>query len=301
MRRIPQHQIVYSYDRSLAPVLTIEPGETLLFETLDPRAGALFDQGPGPTIHLPPPPSIGVNPVTGPVYVTGAEPGDVLVAEIGAIRFRTPGFVGARPGVGALPAERIKQSIARFTPVDGEWLSFGDSIRLPVRPMIGCIGTAPAGTGVATANPGDHGGNMDHRTISTGSRVYLPVHVPGAIFALGDVHASMGDGELSCFGVEIRAEVTATLQLLKGRPLRRPLIETPDTIATTASGPDFAAVRETVTIDMVDLLEERLGLSTEDAYMLVSAAGDLRIGQACGGMDLTLRLEMPKLPGLSFI
>lgn len=299
MQRIPRSQIVYGYDRSLAPVLTVEPGASLVFETQDPRAGALFELGPGPVIDLPPPPAAGVNPVTGPVQVAGAEPGDVLVAEVGAIRLLSPGYVAVKPGFGPLPAGWLERGQARFMPVDGEWVQFAGDIRVPVRPMIGCIGTAPAGAGVSTQLPGDHGGNMDHRTITTGTRVYLPVQVPGALFALGDVHAIMGDGELSCFGVEIQAEVAVTLRLLKGRTLRRPVLETADTIATVGHGADFAVAREMATVDMVHFLQERLGLDKAAALMLVSAAGDLRIGQACGGMELTLRLEMPKLPGLA--
>jgi amidase len=210
--------------------------------------------------------------------------------------------VGVKTNAGPLALGAIEHSLARLVTLDGPWIQFTENIRLPVRPMIGCIGTAPEGEGVATAFPGNHGGNMDHATVTTGSRVYLPVRVEGGLFALGDVHAAMGDGELSSLAVEIRAEVTVTLRLLKGGlPVRRPVIETAQTVATTANAPDFETARRIASEEMVALLRARLGVSTADALMIISAVGDLRIGQACGGMDLTLRLEVPKIPGLALV
>jgi amidase len=297
MRPIPRTAIQFSYDRTHPPVLTVEPGEEIRFETYDPRAGALFDLGPGPLIDLPRPDPHRVNPVTGPVWVQGAELGDVLVAEILQIDLLSPAWVGVKPGVGPVPVGR---SLARFLPVEGDRVLYNEAIQFQIRPMIGCIGTAPGGDGVPTAYPGEHGGNMDHATVTTGSRVYLPVWCEGALFALGDVHAAMGDGELSSIAAEIRAEVTVRLSLVKGGyPLRRPVIETAQTIATTANAPDFETARRLAAEEMVSLLAARLGLSPEESMMLLSAAGDLRIGQACGGMDLTLRLEVPRFPGLT--
>jgi amidase len=122
----------------------------------------------------------------------------------------------------------------------------------------------------------------------------LPVWVPLGLLSIGDVHGSMGDGELSGFGIEVAADVTVAIQLQKSQHLRHPWIETQDRLIAVSSARDFADARREVTQSVVNVVERQLGLSTAEALMLISAVGDLRIGQAYGGMDMTLRLEMPR-------
>jgi len=137
---------------------------------------------------------------------------------------------------------------------------------------------------------------MDNRYVGVGSRVYLPVRVPGALLALGDVHAAMGDGEITFIGLEICAEVTVKVDLLKGRKLKRPLIETDDAWVTTADGDDLAQAARLAAEEMVDLMQQRLGLSFEEAYMLMAAVVDVQICQCCepGAFPVTTRAVISK-------
>jgi amidase len=165
--------------------------------------------------------------------------------------------------------------------------------------MVGVIGTAPAGDGVATADPGPHGGNMDHNDVCVGARVHLPVFVPGALLAVGDVHASMGDGEISITALEIPAEVQVRVDLLKREGLARPWIEFPDRWITTGDGAGAADAIRTAAEEMARLLMRRLALSADEAYMLLSIRGDARVSQCAEPSMLaaTARMIMPRLTG----
>jgi amidase len=164
--------------------------------------------------------------------------------------------------------------------------------------MIGCIGVAPAGEAIPCGTPGRHGGNLDHRVVAPGARVYLPVSVPGGLLWIGDVHAAQGDGELSGTAVEIAADVTVRVDLRRGLRLDWPWIETADRLMVTSASLDFATARRDVVESMLRALEHQLGLEPAEALALISAVGDLRVGQAFGGMELTLRLELPRSLGL---
>ena len=162
--------------------------------------------------------------------------------------------------------------------------------------MVGVIGVAPAGEEVHTFYPGAHGGNMDCNLIKENSKVYLPVSVPGALLSIGDVHASMGDGELTGGGIDIGAKVTVEVDLLKGRSWKRPWVETEEVWATCANAPDLAAAIKIATGDMATFLADKLNITREEAFILIGARGDIRVGQAAGlEMDVTTYLAMPKL------
>lgn len=137
---------------------------------------------------------------------------------------------------------------------------------------------------------------MDCNDVTVGSRVYLPVFVPGGLLALGDVHASMGDGETSGGGLDISADVTTRITLLKGKGPKRPLVETSSHFVLTYNDKDLKPAIRGVVNEAVSLLKERLGLTSTEAIMLVSTAGDLRISQACDSpIDVTVRVALPKL------
>jgi amidase len=164
--------------------------------------------------------------------------------------------------------------------------------------MVGCIGTAPDEWAPSSGLPGRFGGNLDHRIVTTGATVHLPVLVPGGLLFIGDVHASQGDGELSGVAVEIGAEVTVTVDLHKGARLSWPWVEFEDVIAVVTTAMEFTDARTEAVEAMLDVLESQLGMRPAEALALLSAVGDLRIGQAFGGMEMTLRLELPKSLGL---
>jgi len=162
--------------------------------------------------------------------------------------------------------------------------------------MVGVIGTAPAEGVVYTAAPGAQGSNIDVNAVTVGARVHLPVHVPGALLAIGDLHASMGDGEVSGTGVEIAGEVTVQVEVIPGAAPARPWIETATDWITTGSGPTLEDAVEMAVAEMTGLLASRLGLSRTEAFLLVSARGDVRIGQCARirGLDATAYALFPK-------
>lgn len=275
--RLSRQHIVYSLDRNHPPALEITPGDTVVLETYDARTGTIRRDGD----LLDHPHPKGSNPATGPIRVRGAEAGDALCVEIQKIELAPQGFLAVKAGMGLL-GHLASGFATRMVRIEGDQARFGEGLRFPIRPMVGVIGTAPAGEGVSTGLPGPHGGNMDNRYIGPGGKVYLPVNVPGAWLGIGDVHGAMGDGEITFIGLEICAEVTARVELLKGKPLRRPLVETPDHWITTGDHPDPAQALRVAAEEMVLLMQERMGLSFADAYMLMSAVVDVQICQCCG-------------------
>ena len=288
--RLGRDRIAYRFDKSLEPVLEIDPGDRVTFETFDARTGTI--RSDEDLLDRPHP--AGANPTTGPVRVRGAEPGDGLCVEIETVELADAGFLAVKKGEGLL-AERAGRYATRIVPVADGVARFGD-LRFPVRPMVGVVGTAPAGEPVSTSFAGPHGGNMDNKHVGAGARVHLPVAVPGALLGLGDVHAAMGDGEITFIGLEICAEVTVRVELVKGAETKRPLIETAEHWITTGEGDSLAAAARLAAGEMVDLLQERLGLGFEDAYMLASAAVDVQICQCCepGAFPVTTRAVVSK-------
>ena len=162
--------------------------------------------------------------------------------------------------------------------------------------MVGVLATATDGPPIGSAYCGRHGGNMDNNRIRPGTRVHLPVRVPGGHLYVGDVHASMGDGEVCGTGVEIGARVHLRVQVVKGAAREWPWMETPELLIQAASAPTYEEASEIAVRGMIALLGERLGLSPPDAFMLVSAIGDVRVNQACRSpIDVSVRVEVPKL------
>lgn len=238
------------------------------------------------------------NPATGPFRVLGAEAGDELVVHVEAIRLAPRGWTRLTLGVGAMKHD-IEDHLLSFVDVQGEAgdeLVFDFGIRLPARPMVGVIGTALPDRAISTAHPGPHGGNLDFNDLTAGTVAHLPVWVPGARFGIGDVHATMGDGEVSGAAVEIAGEVTLRVDLRKGTRLERPWFETPESWITYACAPRLEdAVRDSIGY-MATLLAARLGVTRPQAYLLITARGDVRIGQAADcGLDTTVRVLFPKI------
>ncbi len=285
IHRLSREQIVYTLDQTTVPAVEIDDGDTVVFETYDARTGTILIDSD----LLDHPHPIGANPATGPVLVRGAEPGDGLVVTIASIELADSGFLAVKKGEGLL-AHRAGAYATRITPIVDGIVHFGD-LRFPAHPMVGVIGTAPAGPGISTSYAGPHGGNMDNRYIGAGSRVHLPVAVDGALLGIGDIHAAMGDGEITFIGLEICAEVTVRIELAKGAGTTRPLVETDEHWVTTGEGEDLGDAARMAANEMVDLLQQRLGLSFEDAYMLMSAAVDVQICQCCepGEFPVTTR------------
>ena len=272
------------WDNSLAPALAIDPGDTVTFECVairHPAVGPHTAGGP----DLPPSPWKG-HPLTGPVYIRGARPGDTLAVEILDIQHHGWGFTYCRPDAGLLDGFGPWLKVWRF---EGDWAEFKPGIRIPIMPFLGVMGVAPAEPGThSTAPPRAVGGNLDIRHLTRGATLYLPVQVEGALFSAGDGHAAQGDGEVCVTAIEAPMTATLRFSLAEGQPVSRPAFFTPGPLtraheqgyyATTGVGPDLhAAAREAVR-QMVAYLQGRHGLSPEEAYMLCSVAVDLKISE----------------------
>ena len=294
MLRIPRDQLTYEFSAATRPVATVVPGDRFVVETHDTSTGRVHraEDMPG-FVRVRDP--LKVNPAGGPVYVEGASPGDDLIVEILDIRLQPYGFVRVLAGAGVLQ-DGIEPDGVLMARVDGEHVVLGERIRIPLRPMVGVIGTAPAEGVIYTAAPGPQGSNIDVNRVTVGARVHLPVQVPGALLAIGDLHASMGDGEVSGTGIEIAGEVTVRVDVVPGAAPARPWIETDDDWITTGSGPSLEDAVEMAVEELTRLLISRLGVSRTEAFLLVSARGDVRIGQCARiqGLDTTAYAVFPK-------
>ena len=295
MLRISRDKVCYELSSHLEPVAFVEPGETVVLETNDSRTGRL--KRAEDVLTSAPQPKNGnpmVNPATGPLFIRGAEPGDTLTVDILDIKLGSQGYLLAKKGVGLL-GDTVQETTAWIITVSEGEARFSNRISLPVRPMIGVIGTAPAGASIPTMYVGDTGGNMDNARITIGTRVFLPVQVPGALLFLGDVHGMMGDGELNGTALEMPAEVRIQVGLIKGQRISLPYLETADLMITTGYGDDFFDAARQAVREMAVRLIDAHSLTWEEAGMLLSAAGDLRICQSYGGQEVTVRLEFPRI------
>ncbi len=285
MHRVRRDQYIYEFSAGASPVLSIDPGDRVVFETLDASTGRIRKAEDLPT-YLQVRDANKVNPAAGPVFVRGAKPGDELIVAIESIELAGQGYVGARPG-SQVVAQGIEGPVAYIVKVEDGELHLPGNVRLPARPMVGTIGTAPADGFVYTAHPGPQGSNLDCNIVRPGSIVHLPVNVDGALFALGDVHASMGDGEVTGNGVEIEADVTTTITLAPGDSRGRPWIETGSEVHTVGFGPTLQQAVNMACDAMIELLTERFAITRTEAFMLLSVQGDCHVGQCCGGLDAT--------------
>lgn len=292
VKTIGTEHVVYQFSRFSEPCAEIEPGEAVQFETMDAANNRYRTVADALALRTPLERS---NPATGPVFVRGAEPGDSLVVSIDEIRVGPVGYNRLLPGRGAV-TEGFLGPHANIIEIRKDVVYFNDRIRFAARPMIGTIGTAPEGEPVLTFLPGPHGGNMDVNETRVGAKVYLPVAVRGALLALGDVHASMGDGELTGGGIDVPAEVLVRVDLVKNRRWPRPWIATPVNWVTYGHGRTLEQAVRLAAGDMIDLLSEKLEISREESFQLIGARGDVHLGQAAQlPLDMTAYLVMEKL------
>jgi amidase len=291
MIKIGRDKVFYRFDKSKPPTQTVKPGDVLSIKTRDSHDGTIRSGADRYYTE-----QFRPNPATGPIALSGVEPGDTLVLDILEIRTGNQGFTTIRPSWGLITGI-VERPMAKILRVQGQEVVFGDGIRFPVRPMIGVVGVAPAGEGIGNMYAGRHGGNMDNNDIAQGARVHLPVFVPGALFGIGDVHASMGDGEISGGGFDIEAEVVVKVDMKKGEAPRWPRIERNGKVITVAVNLDPIQAMRIATEEMVILLQERLGLDQADALMLLSVRGDVQVCTCHNHPEagFTMRVSFPKL------
>jgi amidase len=231
-------------------------------------------------------------PMTGPIFVEGAAPGDALAVFIEAIDVAGTGWTDVMIGRGAVDDLITVAEVRIFRIVDGE-IDFGFGVRLPLTPMIGAIGTSPQDQARDAGLPDAHGGNLDCTLVKPGSTLYLPVNVAGALLGLGDLHAAMGDGEVGNAGLEVGGSVTLQCAVVKDHGLPLPMVDTGTLVATIASAPTLEIASQEAVQAMVRWIVRSTDLQINDAAMLVSFAGDLRICQVVNNL-MTCRMDMPK-------
>ncbi|MBI4886980.1 MAG: acetamidase/formamidase family protein [Acidobacteria bacterium] len=297
LRLLPQNVHWGYYDATLKPVLRVASGDTIRVETMVagglarlraagvseaeiPEAlkvveAAISERGPG------------VHPLTGPIFVDGAAPGDVLEVKILAIEFLHPyGVAGFIPGSGTLPDDFPYSAFRLFRFDAGRGTAaFAPGITLRLAPFFGSIGVAPNPIvrRVSSGPPGPHTGNLDNKELVTGSTLYLPVQAPGALLSLGDGHAMQGDGEVTLTALETSLRGTIQVSVRKGMRLNWPRAETPTHYIVMGLNPDLDEAARLATREMIDFLVTQKGMTRDDAYILTSVGADLRVTQLVDG------------------
>ena len=287
---LDHEQIHQEWNNAQPPRLTIDPGDTVLFETRD-AANRFYTKDSTHEDVIRRGPFRG-HPLTGPVYVRGARAGDTLVIHIVDVQPALDwGWTSIRPGRGLLPEADFAAPFLQIWDLgDKRHARMGNRVAVPLAPFPGVMGVAldePGGH--STMPPRRAGGNMDIKQLVAGATLYLPVLVDGALFSTGDAHAAQGDGEVCVTAVEMMGQVTLRFDLQSGRRLAEPQLRTPQPpsaatnrgphYATTAHGPDLFAAAQQAVRYMIDHLVDTRGLSREQAYVVCSVAADLKISE----------------------
>ncbi len=290
MHELDAGRVHYEWDNAIPPRLQIDPGDTVVFQTRDAADGYysrasthadVVNRGP-----------FRGHPLTGPLQVRGAEPGDVLVVEVLDVRPAADfGWTAIRPGRGLLPESEFSKPFLQIWDLsDGTHARMDRRVAVPIEAFPGVMGTALDEAGAhSTMPPRKNGGNMDIKQLTRDSTLYLPVWMPGALFSVGDGHGAQGDGEVCVTAVEMRAQVTLRFGLEQGRHLPEPQLRTTRRLATgtntgpwfatTAHGPDLFASAQRAVLHMIDHLVRERGFSREEAYVICSVAADLKISE----------------------
>src|SRR5271170_2208223 len=289
------------WNRALEPRLRIAPGDTVHLECLDSSGAQVhpamnvaeflkIDRG---RIHA----------LTGPIFVEGAEPGDVLQIDVLEVAHKGWAWTSVIPGLGFLDERFTEPYLFHWTLEPAVSRSLSPAV-VPLRPFCGVMGVAPAEPGqFRTRPPGPFGGNMDVRELCSGATLYLPVLNRGALFSAGDAHAAQGDGEVCINGIECPSDVTLRFHLHRKQPLSGPLIESAarrepnlegDAWIVVESATDAIAAARAATSRMIDLLAQRWGFSDVDAYLLCSVAMHLRLSQVVNEPMFTVSAALPK-------
>ncbi len=301
VKRIRLEEFGYDLRKPSAPILTIASGETIVIETEDTRSGQVRnpDQAtPAGLTEFRRNRDAGKfpGPLTGPIEVVGAEPGDVLAVTIHEIVPDSTGFTGTWP---FLQPDWFDEPVTTFVDIRDGWVHYNDRIRFPVRPMIGCLGCTPPLESGRHGDPSPWGGNMDCPESKPGNTLLFPVGVTGAHFYIGDAHAAQADGEFCGGGIEIRAETTLTLTLRKGKPERMtwPRIEAPDSIGVIASSTHLEDALNLAVRDLCYWLCDEFGYADlTEAFFVATQVAD---GRACQVLPNTpgphvMRVMMPR-------
>lgn len=279
---VPKEQHAFALDPHIAPVLEVTPPCTVTFETGD-RSYTRLAQGE--TIE-----DIGFqnfNVVTGPVFVHGTEPGDTLCVEVLEVTVRSA-WSAWIPGLGRWGNKTDRLQI-RQIPLEGERAIISERVKVPIEPMIGCIGLAPASGSSSTVTPAyPWGGNLDLRELGSGGIIYLPVQVPGALLSIGDLHAAMGTAEPTAVSLEAAGQATVRITVAKNLSLKFPRVRAGHETICVAVADSFPDARQIAMDQAYAFLTEEIGLSPFDAYAYASARVSLRFGGPASAIVLAV-------------
>jgi len=274
MKKILKHKVIYSFSPKHKPAEQIALREKILLETEDAFGGQVKDE----SMSIEQLDWSKVNAATGPIFIKGAEPGDTLVVNIEKIKVPDKGIIAVIPKQGALKGKQFKAAI-KIVPINNGYACFEKGIKLKTKPMIGTIGVAPATADVPTGSLGKHGGNMDVKEITVGTKLYLPVFVKGALFAAGDVHAVQADGEVCVSAVEVPSEILLSFDVIKGKSISWPVLETKNNYAFLTCGDSLDEASVLAVEAVVEALMREYNWPFEKAYMFASLVVDVKINQ----------------------
>jgi len=293
--KVEAKKFVYSFSKDHEPIARVKAGESVDIDALDALANQIRDEGD----TLDALDWNKINAATGPIFIEGAEAGDVLKVTINKITLDEKGTILAGEGMG-LVGHLLKGSHVKIIHIKDGMAVFSDKLKLPLNPMVGVIGVAPKGDAINTGTPGKHGGNMDNLMVTEGAVLYFQVETPGALFALGDIHAVMGDGEICVSGLEMPSTVNVTFDVIKNKTIGQPLLENKDVITVVASALTSDEAALTATEEMLKLLSGKISLPDHEVAMLMSLVGQLQFCQMVDPLK-TVRFVMRKeyLGGLS--
>ena len=295
----------HGWNNAFKPVLTVAPADTIHFETRDASSRQLSKASTADDLKKLD--LAFVNPVTGPVFIDGARPGDAVKVTVLNFKPSGWGWTGNIPGFGLLADQFPDARLHHWNYDPGlKPAMYGPGGKVPLRPFPGTIGLAPAAPGLhSIVPPRNVGGNMDVRDIIEGTELYLPVEVDGALFSVGDPHAAQGDGEVCGTAIESPIDVALKLELVKGAHLRMPRYVTPGPVTdhfdkkgyevTTGIGPDLMAGAKVAVSEMIELLSKRYNYAPVDAYMLCSVCADLRISSIVDVPNWVVSFHFPRI------
>ena len=285
--RIGKNNVIYKFTPKMRAVGKASPGDIIVFETMDCFGEQIRDE----KVKLNEIDWGKVNPATGPVYIENAKPGDTLKVEILSIKVNNPAIMAVAPGAGVLGNLKYNSKV-KVVNIEKDFVVF-NGLKVRMKPMIGVIGVAPREGEYPTGTSDVHGGNMDIAELTVGTTIYFPVFVEGALLALGDLHAVQADGEICVTGAEASGEVVVRVNVIRGVQPRCPVLETSNYYAIIAPGEDLDEAVYKVTMEAVNVLKRKYGLSFEEAYMLASLIVNLRINQVVDPKK-GVRAEIPK-------
>lgn len=287
IHRLSKENHIFRFSKENKPALFVKSGDEIVIETLDCFSNQIRTNED----KLEYMDWNRVNPATGPIYVEGAKEGDVLEVAIKKIEIAQKGVMATGKDLGVL-GDLMEGLYSKVVDIKDRKVIFDERISFPAKPMIGVIGVAPKESSINCGTPGSHGGNMDTTLITEGSILYLPVFAEGALLALGDLHAAMGDGEVGVSGVEVAGCVTIRVRVVKNLKLENPLVKTPEVTAAIASAESLDEAVRIAVHDMARLFRSFSKLTIEEIATLFSIAGNVEVSQVVDPLK-TARFSLP--------